>query len=342
MKFTSQSFCSSATETIPLDRALRLQFESASWNDVRQLIKTGKVFVSGERQLDPRALIAPGQLLTLQMTAPRSQAGASSQDAGILYSDHHLVVVNKPAGIASVDHERETISLQSELRGRLSKIEKRPVPPLFVVHRLDKVTSGVMMFARTKAAQSALKDQFREHTTGRYYTAIAHGAVHPGTLRFRIVRDRGDGIRGVTGEPNKGTWSVTHVSVDEQLERCAVIRCQLETGRTHQIRIHLAEIGHPLVGEPLYTKGFSGEWLPCARTLLHAQYLSFEHPEFRKRQEFSVPAPIEFEAFLSTQRDMGAQEHGERVRLKPEPETTRSRRTMRGEARNRNPRGRSR
>ncbi|MEN9577950.1 MAG: hypothetical protein RJA70_959 [Pseudomonadota bacterium] len=302
MQFKSQSFAHGAAEAFPLDRALRLQFASASWNDVRQLIQTGKVLVDGQRQLDTRSLVRPGQLVEIQMSAPRQQGNSSGQDAGILYRDHHLVVVNKPSGISSVDHEREETSLQSELRVRLSKLEKRPVPPLFVVHRLDKVTSGVMMFARSKAAQAELKNQFREHTTGRFYTAVAHGAVHPGTLRFRIVRDRGDGTRGVTRDPNIGTWSVTHVTLEEQLEHCSVIRCQLETGRTHQIRIHLSEIGHPLVGEPLYTQGFSGPWLTCARTLLHAQYLSFTHPEYRKHQEFTVPTPPEFEAFLSKQR----------------------------------------
>ena len=159
------------------------------------------------------------------------------------------------------------------------------------------------MFARNKEVQLALKDQFRAHTTGRYYLALAHGDVHPGTLRFRLVRDRGDGIRGITHSPNQGTASVTHVTVVERLSRCTLIQCRLETGRTHQIRIHLAAIGHPLLGDPVYTRGFVGTLIPCSRTLLHAAYLSFEHPVFRQKKEYEAPLPESFSAILEQERN---------------------------------------
>jgi 23S rRNA pseudouridine1911/1915/1917 synthase len=222
-----------------------------------------------------------------------------------LYCDPHLVVVNKPVGLASVDHEREATSLQAEIRAWLSAKEKRPVPPLKVVHRLDKVTSGVMLFARTLGVQRDLKDQFRAHTTGRHYMAVAHGTVVDATLNFRLVRDRGDGIRGVTSDPTLGHHSVTQITVKERLARCSVIECRLETGRTHQIRIHLAHSGHPLVGDPLYTRGFEGPLILCSRTLLHAASLSFSHPVFRTRQRYEVALPEDFDTFIGGERARG-------------------------------------
>jgi 23S rRNA pseudouridine1911/1915/1917 synthase len=159
-----------------------------------------------------------------------------------------------------------------------------------------------MLFARSRTVQSHLKDQFRVHSTGRFYLALAHGRVHPGTLSFRLVRDRGDGIRGVTKTPHQGTHSVTHVTVREHFDRCTLIQCKLETGRTHQIRIHLSEVGHPLVGEPLYTKDFRGALIDSPRTLLHAAFLSFEHPITRQRRSFEVPLPSAFEDVLRRER----------------------------------------
>jgi 23S rRNA pseudouridine1911/1915/1917 synthase len=218
------------------------------------------------------------------------------------YCDRHIVVVRKPAGISSVSHEDEPTSLQEQMQSWLTARERRPCPPLKVVHRLDKVTSGVMLFARNAQAQSNLKDQFRAHSTGRYYVAVAQGSVQNATLHFRLVRNRGDGLRGVTQDPGQGRHSVTHVSVLEQLARCTVLRCQLETGRTHQIRIHLATIGHPVIGDPVYGKDYSGLRLEAPRTLLHASFLSFSHPVTRQRLSFEDPLPADFEAWLREER----------------------------------------
>lgn len=299
MEFKSKQFVFGGTAPTPLDQVLKLEFPQASWNEVRKLIETGKLSVGGSVVRDNRHPVAPNTEVELRMTRPKSVPLA---DPRILYFDPHIVVANKPTGIASVDHEAEPTSLQSELRQSLEAQERRNVPPLKVVHRLDKVTSGVMLFARTQAAQADLKEQFRAHTTGRIYLAVAHGAVRSETLSFRLVRDRGDGVRGVTTNPNLGYTSVTHVRVKETFARCSLIECKLETGRTHQIRIHLAEVGSPLVGEPLYVRDFAGPLIPCERTLLHAALLSFTHPVFRNIRRYEVPLPAEFEAFLRVER----------------------------------------
>lgn len=299
MEFKSKQFVYGGSASVALDQVLRLEFPEASWGAVRKLIETGKVSVGGQVVRDNRQLVAPSSTVDLRMTRPKVAAIA---DERILYVDPHIVVANKPEGIASVDHEAEPTSLQTQLRASLESIERKKVPPLKVVHRLDKVTSGVMLFARTQAAQSDLKEQFRAHTTGRVYLAMAHGTVHSSTLSFRLVRDRGDGVRGVTTNPNLGYTSVTHVRAKEQLARCTLVECKLETGRTHQIRIHLAEIGHPLVGEPLYIRDYDEPLIPSERTLLHAAQLSFTHPVFRNTRRYEVPLPAPFEAFLQRER----------------------------------------
>lgn len=302
-EFRSEAFQAELVTATPLEQVLRARYPEASWNAIRRLIGTGKVSISAKTATEPRLMVAPGSQIQIRMTAPKAKAGGSSGLEQILFCDRHVVVVRKPAGISSVAHEDEPTSLQEQLRVWLSEQERRPCPPLEVVHRLDKVTSGVMVFARNRASQAELKDQFRAHTTGRFYTAVAHGLVHDATLVFRLIRNRGDGLRGVTSDPNRGVHSVTHVTAREQLQRCTVVQCRLETGRTHQIRIHLAAIGHPVVGDAVYGRGHEGPAIECPRTLLHASYLSFSHPVQRQqRLSFEDPLPPEFESWLNAAR----------------------------------------
>lgn len=305
-EFRSESFVAELDTPTPLENVLRQRFPGASWNAIRRLISSGKVRVAALATSEARRLVAPGAEVQIQMTAPRPKPGFQVASDYVVFCDPSVVVVRKPAGISSVDHEDEPTSLASELRGWLSRQEKRPCPPLKVVHRLDKVTSGVMVFARSQAAQAELKEQFRAHTTGRFYIAVAHGRVFDATLSFRLVRNRGDGLRGVTTDPNLGRHSVTHVVASEVLARCSVVRCQLETGRTHQIRIHLAQIGHPVVGDPLYGRDHTGPSIESPRTLLHAAHLSFTHPRDRRRLEFDDPLPADFENVIRRERGASA------------------------------------
>jgi 23S rRNA pseudouridine1911/1915/1917 synthase len=301
-EFRSESFRAELGQPTPLENVLRQRFAGASWNEIRRLISSGKVRVAALPTTEARLLVAPGADVQIHMTAPRPKPGFQEAAEHVLFKDSALVVVRKPAGISSVDHEDEPTSLQSELRDWLSRQERHNCPPLKVVHRLDKVTSGVMMFARTQAAQADLKEQFRTHTTGRHYIAVAHGRVHDATLSYRLVRNRGDGLRGITRDPDLGTHSVTHVVATEPLARCTVVQCRLETGRTHQIRIHLAEIGNPIVGDTLYGRDHAGPAIDSPRTLLHAAYLSFSHPRDRRRLEFNDALPQDFEAVIRRER----------------------------------------
>jgi 23S rRNA pseudouridine1911/1915/1917 synthase len=304
-EFKSESFVADLGAATALEQILRVRYPGASWGSIRKLIGTGKVKVATLSVKEPRHMVLPGAEVQIHMTTPRPKPGHEVGADHVLFCDPHLIVVRKPIGISSVAHEDEPTSLEQQIHTWLCQRERRTCPPLRVVHRLDKVTSGVMMFARTVAAQLELKEQFRAHTTGRHYIAVVHGDVVDQTLSYRLVRNRGDGIRGVTSDPNLGQHSMTHVVARERLRRVSVLMCRLETGRTHQIRIHLAEIGHPVVGDPVYGRDYRGPALDSARTLLHAEFLSFSHPVQRQRLKFEDPLPADFEAFIERERGQG-------------------------------------
>jgi 23S rRNA pseudouridine1911/1915/1917 synthase len=132
----------------------------------------------------------------------------------------------------------------------------------------------------------------------RMYLCVAHGVVAPRTIVSNLVTDRGDGLRGSTSDPNRGKRAVTHVAVRQALRGATLCEVRLETGKTHQIRIHLAEAGHPLVGEPVYIRDYRGSLLTSPRLLLHAATLGFEHPITGERVALSSPLPPDFTAVV--------------------------------------------
>jgi 23S rRNA pseudouridine1911/1915/1917 synthase len=285
----------------PLDRWLRELLPDKSWNDVRRLARTGKIFVDGVAVLDPTQLVPAGVQLELRQNAPRATRTPALPKRAILYLDAQVVVVEKPPGISTVPFdENERGTLDQLVMETISERGRRA--PLGIVHRVDKETSGVVVFARTVAAKLALKNQFRFHTVGRRYVAIAHGVVKSGTIESRLVRDRGDGRRGSTDNEELGRTAVTHVKWLESLRGASLVECRLETGRTHQIRIHLAERGHPLVGERVYSKSYRGELIAAPRLMLHARELSFDHPTSGKRLSFEQPVPQDMQGVLATLR----------------------------------------
>lgn len=276
-----------------LDRVVRDALPGAAWSRVRRAVETGKVSVDGQRVTDPTARVRAGQAVELRVAA-RATVAAPRCAFRIVHADRDVVVVDKPPLVSTVPFDAgERDTLVDLVRAELSRREQRAIPPLGVVHRLDKETSGLIMFARTLPAKRHLKQQLRFHSVFRRYVALVHGELEGRSFRSRLVEDRGDGLRGSTGNPRLGQLAVTHVSVLERLENATLVECRLETGRTHQIRIHLAEAGHPLVGERVYSRGFTGSLLEAPRLMLHARELGFVHPRNDEQVRFEAPIPAD-------------------------------------------------
>jgi 23S rRNA pseudouridine1911/1915/1917 synthase len=285
----------------PLDRWLRELMPGKSWNEVRRLARTGKIFVDGAPLLDPTRPVRAGAELEFRQNAPRATRTPALPRSAILHLDAQVVVVEKPAGISTVPYdENERGTLDELVMETISERGRRA--PLGVVHRVDKETSGVVVFARNVAAKTALKNQFRFHSVGRRYVAIAHGDVTGGVITSRLVQDRGDGRRGSTDNSELGREAITHVKWLESLRGASLLECRLETGRTHQIRIHLSERGHPLVGERVYSKNYRGELIPAPRLMLHARELAFDHPTTGQRLSFEQGMPADMQAVLTSLR----------------------------------------
>jgi len=180
---------------------------------------------------------------------------------------------------------------------------------LRIVHRLDKETSGLVVLARTVHAERGLGQQFRAHTVTRLYQAIIPGYLPPQRIASRLARDRGDGRRGSTSLPGLGKEAVTHVGVLERLPEYTLLWCRLETGRTHQIRIHLAEREHPLCGEMVYNRRPDGsvreDTSGAPRLALHAAELGFVHPATGKKMHWAMPLPEDLAAFVERLRKNG-------------------------------------
>jgi 23S rRNA pseudouridine1911/1915/1917 synthase len=276
-------------------------------------VQTGKVRVSGEPIADATRRLRAGDTVQIDQNAPRPRVARvlEAERELIAYVDPAVVVVRKPAGISTIPYGDEDPddrhgTLDALVRDVLARRDRvRGRAPLGVVQRLDKHTSGLLVFARTFGAKKHLTQQLRNRSMGRVYLAIAHGVVPKTTYRSSIAPDRGDGLRGSRlpqrgrasrgRDDNEAQMAVTHVEPLEPLMGATLIRCRLETGRTHQIRIHLSEAGHPLVGEEVYVRQFAGTRIPAPRIMLHAAQLSFDHPtRDDQRMEFEEPPPPDF------------------------------------------------
>ncbi len=204
-KRAAQSFELDATDTgVTLAAALRRRLAGESWSDVRALCTTGKVTVDGERALDPAGRMKAGQRIELRPNAPKPHTAPAG--FRIAFEDAHLVVIEKPSGITSVPYERkETGTALDLIRASWKRAGKRAtVTPLYTVHRIDKDTSGLLAFAKTKLAERALHEVFQRHTAARAYLAVAEGDVAAARIESQLVADRGDGIRGSTRHAHQG------------------------------------------------------------------------------------------------------------------------------------------
>ncbi len=297
---------------------LRAQLVDQSWNQIRQLVQARRVRIGGDLCLDPARRLRDGNTVEL---LDRSAPKPRQQEAIVLrYVDEHLVVVEKPAGMSTVRHPSErdwnarrkalSPTLEDLVPKRIAQAQRRPVkgplPRLRIVQRLDKETSGLVVFARSVPAERGLGRQFHEHTVVRRYLAVVPGELPAQRIATHLVRDRGDGRRGSTSLPNLGKEAITHVETVERLPGYSLLSCRLETGRTHQIRIHLAELGHPVCGDKVYNRRFGETPVPdesgAPRLALHAAELGFVHPVTGEALHWSMPLPPDLQAFVERLR----------------------------------------
>lgn len=277
------------------------------WSRARSLCASGRVLVNEVPQQDPAVRVAAGDTVEVRQGAPRQRKGVLDTGA-IVHLDRDFVIVNKPPGLITVPYaptDRDT--LVDITRARVRRMDSHAGGELGVVQRLDKETSGLLVFTRTLAAKRNLQQQWRVHDIERRYSAIVHGSPRTRTVESHLIQNRGDGLRGSHGlfrraagpPPREARRALTHVRVLRQLTGAALVECQLETGRQHQIRIHLSEDGHPLLGERVYVRGFKGPMVEAPRVMLHARVLGFAHPRSGKPVRFELPPPDDFEQCLA-------------------------------------------
>jgi 23S rRNA pseudouridine1911/1915/1917 synthase len=288
---------------------LRKWLPDRSWSEIRRLIESRHIVLNGNACTDAGRRLQASDVV--QLLPQPSAAPPAETDIRVHYLDEHLVVVEKPAGMTTNRHrdERDWPRRRKQIQPTLDemvphlivKIEgrrnRRGVPvPVRAVHRIDRDTSGLVVFARTHNAERILAQQFRQHATHRRYLAIVEGQVKAQTISSRLLRDRGDGRRGSTSNPDLGKLAITHVQPLETLPHYTLLQCRLETGRTHQIRIHLAELGHPVCGDCVYGNQKQRQ-SPAPRLALHAAELGLVHPVTGKPLRFQAPLPRDLAEF---------------------------------------------
>jgi len=286
-----------------LDKALSLA-SGLSRERVKALIGEGRVTLGGKPAASPSAKAAAGLPFAIDVP-PATEAAARPQDIPltIVFEDEHLVVIDKPAGLvvhpAAGNYDGTLVNaLLHHCKGQLSGIGGVARPG--IVHRIDKDTSGLLVVAKSDAAHIGLAKQFADHSIERAYLAVVSGQVQPlsGTIASRIGRSDANRkkMAVLRDDSARGKRAVTHYKLLKTLDNASLVECRLETGRTHQVRVHMASIGHALLGDPLYGRPNAKirpilKDLGFERQALHAAVLGFNHPLSRKTMRFESDLP---------------------------------------------------
>jgi 23S rRNA pseudouridine1911/1915/1917 synthase len=294
---------------------------------IKALIEAGEVKVDGRVARDPSARLVGGSRIAFEASrVEESQLAGEDLPLAVVYEDEHLVVIDKPAGLVvhpAPGHAAGTLvnALIRHCGASLSGVGgvKRPG----IVHRLDKDTSGLLVVAKTDAAHRGLTELFADHgrsgSLEREYLALVWGGFDAvaGKVAAPIGRDPRHRQRMAITAEERGRHATTHWRQEETLGPASLIACRLETGRTHQIRVHMASIGHPLLGDSIYgagfktkstrlTEGASAALAALGRQALHASVLGFEHPATGEALRFESPPPEDFSYLLNALRAMRA------------------------------------
>ena len=292
-----------------LDRALAAAVPTLSRERLKTLIRTGAVESRDGAVRDPALKVKGGEALSIAVPEP-TLAHNEPQDIplAIVFEDDHLLVLDKPAGLvvhpAAGNLDRTLVNaLLHHCAGKLSGIGGVARPG--IVHRIDKDTSGLLVVAKTDVAHEGLAKQFAAHSIDRRYLAIVTGVpkTSGGIVDAPLARSVTNRKKIAIVEGNRGKRAVTHWRRLDALKDAALVECRLETGRTHQVRVHMASIGHPLLGDPVYgrsgkTHGKVLKELGFQRQALHAAGLGFTHPVTKHRLSFSSPMPPDMQELM--------------------------------------------
>lgn len=296
-----------------LDRALAVLVPTMSRERLKALVSAGEVSRNGAPFRDPSFKIKDVADYVINIPAP-TPAHNEAQDIAltIIYEDEHLLVVDKPPGLvvhpAAGNFDGTLVNaLLHHCAGRLSGIGGVARPG--IVHRIDKDTSGLLVVAKTDRAHEGLAKQFADHSIERRYHAIVAGTPlrSSGTVDAPLARSPTNRKKIAICAPGQGKRAVTHYRVIEPLNGAALIECRLETGRTHQVRVHMASINHPLIGDPVYGRARAAHAailreLNFVRQALHATLIGFIHPVDRKNMAFESPMPIDMQQLFTKLR----------------------------------------
>jgi len=265
-----------------------------SWTRIREAIARGQVLVDGALERDEARDVAPGAAITVDTNRPAIPH--ARLDLPRLYEDGEILVIDKPAGLLTIatdpsqKHIEDTVLRRAQeyaahLHGRRGYAG--------VLHRLDRDTSGALAIALVREAHTAGRELFAEHRFERRYLALVHGMPDPpdGTIAAPVSRDYANGRRRIARHDDEGRHAVTHYRVREAFLGAALVELRLETGRQHQIRLHLHQLGHPLLGERTYADAPDHR---APRQMLHAYWLEFPHPLRRGTVSAEAPVPSDF------------------------------------------------
>ena len=288
-------------EILPIDRFLGSRLEQVSRSYLQKLVKDGAVLVNG-KPVKSSYKVENGDRIHLEIPdAVEPEIEAEPMVLDILYEDSDIILINKPKGMVvhpAAGHYSGTLvnGLMAHCKNELSGINGVMRPG--IVHRIDMDTTGVLIVCKNDKAHNAIAEQLKVHSITRKYYAIVHGVLKAdtGTVNAPIGRHPVDRKKMSINEKN-GKEAVTHYRVLRRFRRFTFVECQLETGRTHQIRVHMASIGHPLLGDQVYGPAkvpFSG----LQGQTLHAGVLGIIHPSTGEYMEFTAPLPAYFEALL--------------------------------------------
>lgn len=288
------------TETGRLDKVISQLDSTMSRSQAKKLIEDGDVTVNGGTEKPKYEVKVSDTILIHDVQPKRIDLTPENIPLDIVYEDNDVIVVNKPQGMVvhpSAGHPDHTLVNALLYHSPLSSINGEYRPG--IVHRIDKDTSGLLMVAKNNQAHQELSTQLKAQKNLRQYVALVHGVIKEdsGVINApigRSPRDRKKQAIVADGRP-----AITHFTVVERFKHYTLVNCRLETGRTHQIRVHMQYIGHPLVGDPLYgpKKTIKGHG-----QFLHAQELGFEHPKTHELMIFTAPLPPIFEKTLTTLR----------------------------------------